>query len=296
MKIPSVYVEGYQNKARPYNQEIADTYIRHTTIGDEVLDPVMEELSTLPPAEIHRFIEAGINGDWKGLAAAPQCLRDFFVNLEEPPWVNFEEFGPGKEAFYANMTNMLIAYAVGSAVEGFSTLVSKSFSITGRVTGLDDGATKRLRQNNRHMVEVYFPDGLKRERDGWKVSLRISFIHCRIRQLMKKSGLWDYDAWGEPLSAAHVGGVALFTFSIRQFEHAVAMGSRISQEQKGRASSKSGATPAISSGCPKPSSSETKTRHGSYTRSPTCASRPRDEDAIKGGERGVQGHPAHVGG
>ncbi len=76
-----------------------------------------------------------------------------------PPWVDFESFKPGMRAFHANMSNMLIAYAVGSAVEGFSTLVSKSFSLTGRVTGLGPGGERRLRQNNRHMVEVYFPDG-----------------------------------------------------------------------------------------------------------------------------------------
>ena len=234
IRIPSAYSEGHE-QARRHDQATADNYIRHTVIGDPVLDPVMEEISSLPPAHLHRFIKAGTEQEADVLRAAPQVLRDFFdkVDSDVPPWVDHAAFRPGGRAFFENMNNMLIAYAVGSAVEGFSTLVSKSFAMTGRVTGLGPGAERRLRQNNRHMVEVYYPDGLRREGDGWKISMRIRFVHARVRRLIASSGLWDYDAWGTPLSAAHVGGIALFTFSIRQFEHAMSMGSVISQEQRG---------------------------------------------------------------
>lgn len=233
IKVPTAYTQGYA-KACLHDKEAADRYIRHTTVGDAELDPIMEELSSLPPDDLHRFIQAGIEQEYDVFLTAPKILRDFFdkADMDVPPWVDFDSFEPGMKAFFANMNNMLIAYAIGSAVEGFSTLVSKSFSITGRVTGLGVRGERRLRQNNRHMVEVYFPDGLKRTRDGWKISTRIRFIHARIRKLMADSGLWDYDAWGEPLSAAHVGGIALYTFSIRQFEHAIAMGSSISREQR----------------------------------------------------------------
>ena len=52
---PSAYSEGYA-KARRYDQAAADNYIRHTTIGDPVLDSIMEELSSLSPAVLHHFI------------------------------------------------------------------------------------------------------------------------------------------------------------------------------------------------------------------------------------------------
>ena len=232
LDLPSAYVAGYA-KARAVDREAADNYIRHATIGDPELDPVFEELADIPPADLHRFIRAGVEQDDEvALRAAPQALRDFFDNLGVPDWVDFEAFVPGQRAFFNNMSNMLVAYAVGSAVEGFSTLVSKSFAMTGRVTGLGPGAERRLRQNNRHMVETYFPNGLRRDGDGWKVSMRIRFIHARMRQLLAASNAWDHAAWGTPLSAAHVGGIALYTFSIRQFEHAASMGSAISREER----------------------------------------------------------------
>ena len=233
VKVPTAYTEGYA-KACLHDKEAADNYIKHTTIGDPELDPIMEELSDLPPSDLHRFIKAGIEQEYENFLTVPAALRDWFdkVDMELPSWVDFDAFAPAGKAFFTNMNNMLIAYAIGSAVEGFSTLVSKSFSMTGRVTGLGPMAARRLRQNNRHMVEVYYPEGLKRTGDGWKVSTRIRFIHARVRKLIADSGLWDYEAWGEPLSAAHVGAIALFTFSIRQFEHAIAMGSSISEEQR----------------------------------------------------------------
>ena len=229
---PSAYSDGYA-RARGVDREAADNYIRHTMIGDPELDPVFEELADLPPDDLHRFIRAAVEQDDDAtLYRAPQALRDFFDNMEVPTWVDFEAFKPGQRAFFENMSNMLVAYAIGSAVEGFSTLVSKSFSITGRVPGMGPGAERRLRQNNRHMVETYYPDGLRRDGEGWKISMRIRFVHARIRKLLADSDAWDHAAWGTPLSAAHIGGIALYTFSIRQFEHAISMGSEISPEAR----------------------------------------------------------------
>ena len=231
-KVPSAYLEGYE-EARLYDPAAADNYIRHTLIGDPELDPVMEELSTLPTAEIHRLVRGAVEQQEDVMARAPKILCDFMESVREPPsWVDFKAFRPGIRAFHANMSNMLIAYAVGSAVEGFSTLVSKSFSITGRVTGMGNGGQRRLRQNNRHMVEIYYPGGLDRDGDGWKVSMRIRFIHARVRRLMAESEAWNHEAWGTPLSAAHIGGISLFTFSIRQFEHATSMGAIVTPDQK----------------------------------------------------------------
>ena len=46
--LPTAYVDGYA-KARTVDREGADNYVRHTTIGDPVLDPIMEELSSMRP-------------------------------------------------------------------------------------------------------------------------------------------------------------------------------------------------------------------------------------------------------
>ena len=102
IQVPTAYAEPYAN-ARGYDEALVDNYIKHTTMGDPELDPVMEELSSLPPDELHRFIKAGIEDQDEMLRTAPQPLRDFFNNLEEPAWLDYEAFRPGIRAFHANV-------------------------------------------------------------------------------------------------------------------------------------------------------------------------------------------------
>ena len=225
--VPSAYVSGYA-KARAIDQEAADNYIRHTGIGDPVLDPIMEELSSLPPADLHRFIAAGLEQQEEVLCKAPKILRDFIESLDEPPpWLDYDAFRPGIRAFHANVDLMLTAFVTGVLVEGFSTLIAKSFSITERVSS----TTRRLQQNNRHMMDIFFPGGLYRENDGWKLSTRIRFIHARIRSLMNTSEDWNHEAWGTPVSAAHLG-FAISVFSKRLLEYSLQVGARFSQEER----------------------------------------------------------------
>ena len=223
---PQAYAEGYA-KARLYDEAAADNYIRHTTIGDPELDPMMEELaSSMEPGDLHRFIGAGIEQREEILRDAPQALRDFFKNLEDPPWLDYEAFRPGIRAFHANVDLMLTAFVTGVLVEGFSTLIAKSFRITGRVAS----TKRRLQQNNRHMMDIFFPGGLHRDGDGWKLSTRIRFVHTRIRGLMAKSDDWNHELWGTPVSAAHLG-FAISVFSKRLLEYSLKLGARFTKEE-----------------------------------------------------------------
>ena len=224
---PSAYSEGYA-KARRHDEAAADNYIRHTTIGDPVLDPIMEELSSVSPAVLHHFIWAGIEQQHDVLHKAPQILRDFFRDLDEPPpWLDHDAFRPGVRAFHANVDLMLVAFVTGVLIEGFSTLIAKSFNITGRTAK----AKRRLQQNNRQLMDIFYPGGLQRENDGWKLSTRIRFVHGRIRALLSRSEEWDHGAWGTPISAAHLG-LAISIFSQRLLECALRVGGRFTEEEK----------------------------------------------------------------
>ena len=224
---PSAYSEGYA-KARRYDQAGADNYIKHTTMGDSVLDPIMEELSSLSPAVLHLYIWAGIEQQDEVLRKAPQSLRDFFKSLDEaPPWLDYDALRPGIRAFHANVDLMLVAFVTGVLVEGFSTLIAKSFNITGRVAS----TKRRLQQNNRHMMDIFFPRGLYRENDGWKLSTRIRFVHSRIRALLDKSEDWNHEAWGGPVSAAHLG-FAISVFSKRLLKYSLQVGANLDEEER----------------------------------------------------------------
>ncbi len=224
--VPSAYTDGYV-VAQRRNKSLADNYVRHITVGDPELDPVMRELSSLPLVDFHRFIRAGIEQQEDVLCQAPKDLRDFFdkVVYPSPPWLDHDAFRPGVVAFLANVDLMLVAFVTGVLVEGFSTLIAKSFNITKRV-----GSTaRRLQQNNRQMMDIFFPQGLQMYGDGWKLSVRVRFVHSRIRVLLENSDEWDQEAWGTPISAAHLG-FAISVFSKRLLEYSTAVGAKFDKD------------------------------------------------------------------
>ena len=90
---------------------------------------------------------------------------------------------------------------------------------------------RRLQQNNRHMMDIFFPVGLQRHGDGWKLSTRIRFVHTRIRNLLAKSDDWNHEAWGMPVSAAHLG-FAISVFSKRLVEYSLLVGAALNKEEQ----------------------------------------------------------------
>ncbi len=228
MFVPTDYVAGYE-KARLVDEELAARYVEHTTVGDPEADALAEDLPHLEKEEGQRLIAAGMNEDHAALRDAPQSLLDFFEHCGTPPaWVDFDAFTPGVRMFHRNAPLVLGGMAGGTLVEGFSTNIAKSFFITGR---LRDQGVRRLRQNNRHMVEIFMPGGLRRQGDGWKLSVRIRLVHAMARRLLKESADWDEAAWGAPISAAHTG-FALSAFSARLLKHLKGLGGRFNAEER----------------------------------------------------------------
>ena len=228
MKIPTDYAIGYE-KARAIAPDIADKYITHTLIGDPLGKEMAADLAEFSASESERLIQAAMNEEGeKALKDAPDSLRRFFKEAETPPeWLDYSAFAPSVRMFYRNSQIILAAFVAGVLIEGFTTNIAKSFFITGRVR---DQGVRRLGQNNRHMMEIFLPGGMYRHGGGWKLSLRIRIVHARLRRLLNNSGDWDKEAWGEPISAAHLG-YAISAFSARLLKHMKTLGAKYNSEE-----------------------------------------------------------------
>ena len=228
MNIPTDYELGYE-QARAVAPDIAANYIAHTHIGDPLGEEMTEDLAEFGSRESMRLIEAAMNreGD-EALRDAPASLRKFFGEAETPPeWLEYSAFAPGVRMFHRNSQVVLAAFVAGVLIEGFTTNIAKSFFITGRVR---DQGVRRLGQNNRHMMEIFLPGGLYRDGDGWKLSVRIRIVHARLRHLLRNSEDWDAEAWGAPISAAHLG-YAISSFSARLLKHMKTLGADYNDEE-----------------------------------------------------------------
>ena len=229
MKIPSDYIQGYE-KARAVNPQIADNYIAHTMIGDPAADALVAELAPLGPQQTSRLINAAMTmKDMNVLVDAPPILMDFFERAARPPeWVDLNAFDAGIRMFHRNSRLILGAFVGGVLVEGFSTNISKSFNTTGR---LRDQGVRRLQQNNRHIIEIFMPHGLAIDGDGWRLSVRVRLVHAQVRRLLQESDDWDTEAWGIPLSSAHMG-YSITAFSARLLQHMHSLGAVFNDEER----------------------------------------------------------------
>lgn len=229
LAVPSEYIASYE-RARAADPSRARNYIVHTMIGDPVCDTMMAQLAEVPLQEADRFIRAAIEDpDDPALKDAPASVQAFVEELETvPEWVDHDAFRGGVRAFHRDSSACLAAMLGGVLVEGFTTTIARSFFITGR---LRDQGVRRLRQNNRHMIELFLPGGLDVRGDGWRLSVRIRLIHAKVRHLFNTSDDWDTAAWGEPLSAAQVG-FAVTAFSARMLQHMRSLGADYSESER----------------------------------------------------------------
>ena len=174
--LPTEYRSNVE-RALAYDPELASTYLRHTLIGDPLMDDMAEEFAPVPQADLTQFIHAGMEQDVEAMRAAPKVLRDFFIDYPppDPPWLDYEDFAPGIRAFHRDSGLILSGFAAGVLVDGFGTLIAKSFVLTGRVF---DTGVRRLRQNNRHFLEVFFPRRAGKGR-GRLEAIRPHPVHSR---------------------------------------------------------------------------------------------------------------------
>ena len=228
MKIPKAYTEGYA-RGREADPERADNYVAHATIGDPLAEAMVADLDSLGQEESSRLIGAGMMGDAEALRDAPRSVQEFLAFYAEPPdWVDLPSFLSGCRMFHRNTRLVLAGMVGGVLVEGFSTNIAKSFFLTGR---LRDQGVRRLKQNNRHMLEIFMPGGMEKHADGWTHSIRVRLVHAKLRYLLAKSDDWDIDELGLPLSSAHLG-FAISAFSARLLKHLKSLGASFDAEER----------------------------------------------------------------
>ena len=73
LRVPSAYAESYL-RARRVDPATAENYIRHTYIGDPVMDAVVDDLADVARADASRFIRAGMEQQAGALRSARSII------------------------------------------------------------------------------------------------------------------------------------------------------------------------------------------------------------------------------
>ncbi len=211
---------------------MADKYVALTMVGDPLADAVVADLAHLPPAEVHRTIKRALAHG--GVPAGtgddmPESMRRLLARYAElPDWYDEEMASVAATTFVRHSESVSAALVCGSIVEGFATLISKSFRIRGRV--MTQGR-RRLMQNLLQLIEQYMPGGMHPGGDGWRLTLRARLVHAQARAFLREAPEWSHEDYGLPISAATIYFAAC-AFSGRLMQHVRTLGADISDEEQ----------------------------------------------------------------
>ena len=201
MQVPSAFAAGYE-RAAALDPALAHLYANHLRIGDPDADAAAADLAELPADEAQRLLRGGIELDEDVLRQAPDNLQELIHHASTlPAWYDREAAQQGCRAFLRNSDALLSAYVGGAMVEGFSTLIARSYAATGHAP--EDGV-RWLKQELRQLLDTFLPRGIEPSGDGWKATLRFRMENARARRLLGASEGWQPDVRGVPVSTAHV--------------------------------------------------------------------------------------------
>lgn len=228
MEVPSVFADGFET-ARRMDPALAHLYMSHMRIGDAVADAAVAGLSGLPPAEARRFLRGAMELQEDVVSEAPQGLQRLVEQVSAlPAWYERESAQHGCRAFLRNSDALLAAYICGSTVEVFSTMLGKSYALTGRLLG---DTVRRVKLHVQQLLEMFLPRGIEPGGEGWKLTLRIRLAHAGARLRLQAAGEWEHDAWGVPVSAAHLS-LGAAACSARLLEFAPPLGVELDRNER----------------------------------------------------------------
>lgn len=166
---------------------------------DPTADAVVEAFAELPKGEGFRFVEAALAGGIDAVPLAPAALRALFAEVDHVPfWVDWDAISRGGAAFLR--TGMLggLLLGVQSLILGYASPGgNKPLAFSGRLRAQ---AQRRLGETGRFVYAVSQAGGMRRSGEGFGITVKVRLMHAQVRRLLRESGRWRTDLWGEPIN------------------------------------------------------------------------------------------------
>lgn len=153
-----------------------------------------------------------------GVDVLPHCpaeLRGFFDVVENTPdWVDFDLINVGAAAYRRygnNVADVMTQLALigGYRFGGPSDLLVETGGLTGATT------LRRLAETQQWAIAVTEHDALRRDQDGFKLTVHVRLMHALVNQQFETDGRWDIGQWGLPINQSdQAGTLGLFNSTL----------------------------------------------------------------------------------
>ncbi|WP_437730780.1 oxygenase MpaB family protein [Sorangium sp. So ce1335] len=197
---------------------------------DPVADAVVDAFASMPPGQGFRQLEAALARGIDAVPDAPAALRALFASVDHVPlWVDWDAVNRGGTTFLR--TGMLggILLAMQALILGYASPGgNKPLVFSGR---LREQAPRRLGETSRFVHAVSLVGGMRRSGEGFAITVKVRIMHAQVRRLIRASGRWKAELWGEPINQHDMVATALL-FSVAVLDGFDKLGYHIPPAQK----------------------------------------------------------------
>lgn len=182
--------------------------------GDPLADALVGVFAALPGRAGWRMLDQALAEGADAVPDAPPELRALLDDAAgPPPWLDLDLVDAGATSFWrAGAPTLAVALVYGSLAFGYQFAdLSRPLAATGR---LERMASRRIGETSRWTLAVTAPGGMRPGGAGWSSSVRVRVVHALVRARLLRSGGWDVDAWGVPISATGMMATAIGGFHV----------------------------------------------------------------------------------
>ena len=198
--------------------------------ADPIADAAVSAFATLPPGRGFHQLEAALARGIDAVPEAPAELRALFAAVDHVPlWVDWDAVSRGGTSFLR--TGMLggLLLGVQSLILGYASPGgNKPLVFSGR---LREQAQRRLGETGRFVYAVSQAGGMLRAGEGFAITVKVRIMHAQVRRLLRASGRWKTEKWGEPINQHDMVATALL-FSVAVIDGMDKLGYRYSLAQR----------------------------------------------------------------
>lgn len=182
-------------------EAFVDAMFEGDPLGDGVARWMLENGVGRSMKVFDRALSEGI----EAIDSPAEPLRALFAEVDRKPlWVDEAMLLAGQRA--AQRTGALMPYILGdiTLVGGYLTMSSMNKSLVATGALAPGSSAKRLYETLCWWLDVTGDRGLDRRGPGFASTLKVRIMHAIVRQRLAKDPAWRADAWGAPISQAHL--------------------------------------------------------------------------------------------
>lgn len=200
----------FQNleRARQLYGDRADRLASFLTRCDPAADATVDAMAALPPGRGWVLLKRAIAGGIESVPEAPGPMRDLFRELDRvPAWVDWPTLDRGGRLLLRSGFFGGVVLGTASLIYGYSSPGgNKPLVFSGALKG---AISRRLGETSRFVQATCAPGGLRRFGAGFDATVRVRVMHAQVRRLLRASGQWRTEAWGEPINQHDTASTSL---------------------------------------------------------------------------------------